>query len=163
MEKKDRIHSWLKNIYGQEEVPRYDVENPDCLNYLEALMELTEEEDQGMELISQLQIHQTAEFKQETTKLTERLDQLGSFDGKGGRSHSSNKIEDIDNAVDILANMAETLGKKTNKICSIYNFKNTFIGKPFSLTGIDDPTESTMNLALADLRHEVSKVPLGET
>ena len=123
MEKKDRIHSWLKNIYGQEEVPRYDVENPDCLNYLEALMELTEEENQGMELISQLQIHQTAEFKQETTKLTQRLDQLGSFDGKGGRSHSSNKIEDIDNAVDILANMAETLGKKTNKICSIYNLK----------------------------------------
>ena len=68
MEKKDRIHSWLKNIYGLEEVPSYDVENPDCLNYLEALMELTEEEDQGMELISQLQIHQTAEFKQETTK-----------------------------------------------------------------------------------------------
>ena len=51
MEKKDRIHSWLKNIYGLEEVPSYDVENPDCLNYLEALMELTEEEDQGMENI----------------------------------------------------------------------------------------------------------------
>ena len=121
MEKKDRIHSWLKNIYGLEEVPSYDVENPDCLNYLEALMELTEEENQGLELISQLQIHQTAEFKQEAAKLSQRLDQLGSFDGKGvGRGHSSNKIEDIDNAVDILANMAETLGMNETKICSIF-------------------------------------------
>ena len=123
MEKKDRIHSWLKNIYGLEEVPSYDVENPDCLNYLEALMELTEEEDQGMELISQLQIHQTAEFMQEASKLSQRLDNLGSFDRKGVvRSHSSDKIEDIDNAVDILANMAETLGMRPKGAirCSLF-------------------------------------------
>ena len=137
MEKKDRIHSWLKNIYGLEEVPSYDVENPDCLNYLEALMELTEEEDQGMELISQLQIHQTAEFMQEASKLSQRLDNLGSFDRKGVvRSHSSDKIEDIDNAVDILANMAETLGKKTNKICSIYNLKMISLGNRFLLQAL---------------------------
>ena len=137
MEKKDRIHSWLKNIYGLEEVPSYDVENPDCLNYLEALMELTEEEDQGMELISQLQIHQTAEFMQEASKLSQRLDNLGSFDRKGVvRSHSSDKIEDIDNAVDILANMAETLGKNTNKICSIYNLKILSLGNRFLLQAL---------------------------
>lgn len=129
MEKKDRIHSWLKNIYGLEEVPSYDVENPDCLNYLEALMELTEEEDQGMELISQLQIHQTAEFMQEASKLSQRLDNLGSFDRKGVvRSHSSDKIEDIDNAVDILANMAETLGMRPKFVLLLLIY-NTFVRK----------------------------------
>ena len=76
MEKKVKVNSWLEKVYGKGQVPTYQ-DTPECLEHLEKIMELSEQEEHGMELISQLQIHQMAEYKEETDKIKQRFDILG--------------------------------------------------------------------------------------
>ena len=74
--KKVKVNSWLEKVYGKGQVPTYQ-DTPECLEHLEKIMELSEQEEHGMELISQLQIHQMAEYKEETDKIKQRFDILG--------------------------------------------------------------------------------------
>ena len=67
-------------------------------------MELSEQEEHGMELISQLQIHQMAEYKEETDKIKQRFDILG-FNVKPNFNH-----RELDDIINILSNISESLG-----------------------------------------------------
>ena len=86
MEKKVKVNSWLEKVYGKGQVPTYQ-DTPECLEHLEKIMELSEQEEHGMELISQLQIHQMAEYKEETDKIKQRFDILGLNAKAGGKMH----------------------------------------------------------------------------
>ena len=126
MEKKVKVNSWLEKVYGK--VPPYQ-DTPECLDHLEKIMELSEQEEHGMELISQLQIHQMAEYKEETDRIKQRFDILG-LNANPNSNHS-----ELDNIINFLSNISESLG-------------------------LDDPNENEMNLAISDVRHNASKLPM---
>ena len=126
MEKKVKVNSWLEKVYGK--VPPYQ-DTPECLDHLEKIMELSEQEEHGMELISQLQIHQMAEYKEETDRIKQRFDILG-LNANPNSNHS-----ELDNIINFLSNISESLG-------------------------LDDPNENEMNLAISDVRHYASKLPV---
>ena len=130
MDKKKKIDSWLEKIYGKGKVPSYE-NTPECLSHLENLMQLSEQEEHGLEMVANLQTHQIAEFKEETEKMNKSFKALG-FDQHGSRDASRNEFEEV---LGIVSSLAESLD-------------------------LDDPSEGNVNLAIIDVRHKAAKLPL---
>ena len=130
MDKKKKIDSWLEKIYGKGKVPSYE-NTPECLSHLESLMQLSEQEEHGLEMIANLQTHQIAEFKEQTERMNKSFKALG-FNQHGSRDASRSEFEEV---LGIVSSLAESLD-------------------------LDDPSEGNVNLAITDVRHKAAKLPL---
>lgn len=123
----ERISNWLKDIYGDDKAPEIA---EGTLDQLFALMEMSQKEEETLEIIGEFQQLQIAEFKQETSKLRQRMECLG-FD-KGDQPMLEEEIDSLSQNLAICAD----------------------------LLGLDDPTEFSLDLAITDLRKKAALVPI---
>lgn len=129
-EKKSKVLKWLKSLYGNEPLPKVTEES---MEQLYDLMEFTQKEEQGMETIAEFQKYQMAEYSLEVGQMRERMENVG-FKSAEGLKRS---IKDVD---------LESL--------------NTDLAQSAELLGLDDPSEFSMDMALADLKKKTAFVPL---
>jgi len=123
--KKIQVSKWLLDVYGNEKAPNIPEES---LDQLYNVMQLSLKEEKSLQVISDFQKCQIAEYKDEINKMRQRMEMLGI-------TSKSRRGEDLDNVAIDLAQSAELLG-------------------------LDDPSNFSLDLAIADLRKKSAHIPL---
>jgi len=123
--KKIQVTKWLLDVYGNEKAPNIPEES---LDQLYNVMQLSLKEEKSLQVISDFQKCQIAEYKDEINKMRQRMEMLGI-------TSKSRRGEDLDNVAIDLAQSAELLG-------------------------LDDPSNFSLDLAIADLRKKSAHIPL---